>query len=661
MTLIDSLRHLGLSAPDARSDAELVAQYVRTRDEGAFAELLRRHGPTVYGVCRRVVGNGPDADDAFQAVFLVLARKAGTIGEPGLVGNWLYGVAVRTANKARIMNAKEANRRRLPPVPLNDYPASTANTADTDTFAVIDAELAALPDRYRAAFVTCVLNDRSRSEAARELGWPEGTVAARLAKARELLATRLSKRGVTLAVGAVAAVAVPMATASDTLNAVRELLAVGTASAVAPAAQTLSDEVVKTMTTSFPKWLAIAAVMAVTLTVGGAVLLAAGAGKPPVREASRAKAPVPKDGPREWKEAKPIQFDPHPHGDRITGVAFSPDGKFIAVAVGDQVRLLDAITRKQVNEHALTAKVPATITSVAFSPKGDRLAMTARDFVFVYSKLGKSPSGSSDRDWKMEGFDPHQVMWFTDKDGGEHLVATNGMETRHRDPKGKEQAYQGWGVFKHQPCVLAAVPGKNGWLMQFDNDKDPRGTADFWLWTPTDIERCRRLTGHIYRPECGAVSGDGKVIITGDGACHVVVWDGETFEKKAVVKCEGGVKSVAITQDGKTTAVFHGIGHAPKNALPGARPDTTNVTCDLMVTLYDTAALAKSDKAGPKPLLSWKTDKPLPGGRGGPVSLAFSPDGRTLLAAFADPFTDPKTAGDERSMGMRVWEWVPKN
>jgi RNA polymerase sigma factor (sigma-70 family) len=659
MTIADSLRHLGLSAPDARPDGELVGRYVRTRDEGAFAELLRRHGPTVYGVCRRVVGNGPDADDAFQAVFLVLARKAGTIGEPGLVGNWLYGVAVRTANKARVMNAKEANRRRQPPGRLNDYPAAAADLAAADTFAVIDAELAALPDRYRAVFVTCVLNGRSRSEAARELGWPEGTVAARVAKARELLAARLGKRGVTLAVGAFAAVAVPPATASDALNAVRELLAIGTASATAPAAQSLSDEVVKTMTTSYAKWLAVAGVLAVALTIGGALLLAAGTGKQsPVRASFN--APVPKETTREWQEGKPIRFDPDPHGDRITGVTCSPDGKFIAVAVGNQVRLLDATTRKQVNEHALTAKNPATITSVAFNPKGDRLAVTAKDFVFLYSELGKSPSVSSDRSWKVEGFDPHQVIWFAGKDGGEHLVATNGAETRHRDPKEKEQAYKGWAVFRHQSCVLAAVPGKNGWLMQFDNDKEERGTADFWLWTPADVERCRRLTGHPYRQECGAVSGDGKVIVTGDGAGHVVVWDGETFEKKAVVECAGGVKAIAITQDGKTTAVFHGIGHAPKNAVPGVRPDTANVTIDLIVTLYDTAALAKSDKAGPKPLLSWKTDKPLPGGRGGPVSLAFSPDGMTLLAAFGDPYIDPKTAGDERSMGVRVWEWVPK-
>ena len=657
MTLADSFRRLALFAPDAPPDSELVGRYARTRDEEAFAELLRRHGPTVYGVCRRVLRNGPDADDAFQAVFLVLARRAGTLGEPGAVGNWLYGVAVRTANKARVLNAKEANRRRPPPVPLDEYPAADGDPADADTLAVIDAELAALSDHYCAAFVTCVLNGRSRAEAARDLGWPEGTVAARLAKARELLVARLRKRGVTLAAGTFAAVAVPTAAASGALDAVRELSAVGTASAVAPAAQTLSDEVVRTMTTSYPKGLAAAGVLAVARAVGAAVLAAGAGERPPVPEPIRASAPVPKDGPMEWKEGKPIRFDPDPHGDRITGVAYSPDGKFIAVAVGNQVRLLDATTRKQVNEHALTAKAPATITSVAFSPKGDRLAVTAKDFVFLYSDLGKSPSVSSDRSWKVDSFDPHQVVWFADADGGEHLVATNGAETRHRDSNGKEQAYTGWPVFRHQPSLLAAVPGRDGWLMQFDSDKDPRGTADFWLWTPGDLKGCRRLTGHPHRPESGAVSGDGKVIVTGDGARHVVVWDGETFKKKVVVEVEGGVKAVAVTNDGKTTAVLHGIAHAPKNALPGGEPDTKNVTCDLMVTVYDTASLAKSDKAGPRPLLSWKTDEPLRGGRGGPVSLAFSPDGRTLLAAFADPYTDGTA---ERSMGVRVWEWVPR-
>jgi hypothetical protein len=101
MTIGDTLRHLTRTADDPRADGELLTRFARGRDEVAFAELLRRHGPTVYGVCRRTLGNTHDADAAFQAV---LARKAESIRPPGQVGNWLYGVAVRTANKARAMN-----------------------------------------------------------------------------------------------------------------------------------------------------------------------------------------------------------------------------------------------------------------------------------------------------------------------------------------------------------------------------------------------------------------------------------------------------------------------------------------------------------------------------------------------------------------------------
>ena len=248
MTLSDTLRYLSLSATDPRSDGELVAEFVGARDEAAFAELLRRHGPTVYGVCRRILGNGPDADDAFQAVFLVLNRKANAIRPLGMAGHWLYGVAVRTANKARVMNARRMKRDRRTAIPT----AATSGDRDSETLALIDAELAALPAVDRAAFVACDINGRSRSQAARELGWPEGTVAARLAKARELLAAQLRKRGVTLGAATFAAVAVPTAVSAETLMAVRELLAVGTASAVLPAAQQLSEEVLKSMTTI--KW-----------------------------------------------------------------------------------------------------------------------------------------------------------------------------------------------------------------------------------------------------------------------------------------------------------------------------------------------------------------------------------------------------------------------
>src|SRR5262245_12461947 len=96
--------------PDPPADADLVTRFAQTRDEGAFAELLRRHGPMVLGVCRRILADSHDADDAFQAAFVVLARRAGAVRPPGRVGPFLYGVAVKTATKAKIMAAKRRAR-----------------------------------------------------------------------------------------------------------------------------------------------------------------------------------------------------------------------------------------------------------------------------------------------------------------------------------------------------------------------------------------------------------------------------------------------------------------------------------------------------------------------------------------------------------------------
>jgi RNA polymerase sigma factor (sigma-70 family) len=295
MTLANILRRLSSSSADQQLDGDLVSRFVSTQDEAAFAEILRRHGPMVYGVCRRILGVNPDADDAFQAVFLVLARKANTIRPPGMVGNWLHGVAVRTANKARVMNARRVNRDRKVAA---ERVATVSDQFSTraETLELIDAELAELPEVYRAVLVACDLNGKSRSEAARQLGWPEGTVASRLAKARELLAERLRKRGVTLGLGAFATVLVPQAMASTTLAAVRELLTFGTASAVAPVAQQLSEEVIKMMTVAKVKLLAIW-MMALTFIAGAATMVADAGDNPgpAVVKTQKVNAPIPKD------------------------------------------------------------------------------------------------------------------------------------------------------------------------------------------------------------------------------------------------------------------------------------------------------------------------------------------------------------------------------
>lgn len=186
------LRHL---ENDPVTDGELLADFIR-QDESAFARIVRRHGPVVLDVCRRITRQEQDAEDAFQAVFLILAQRAVSIRSPHSLGYWLYGVAVRVSQRAR----RSSTRRRAREVQSGDVPEPflLPNERDPDLGHVLHEELAELPSHYREAIVTCDLRGVSRADAARALGVPEGTVSSRLANGRKKLAARLVRRGVVL-------------------------------------------------------------------------------------------------------------------------------------------------------------------------------------------------------------------------------------------------------------------------------------------------------------------------------------------------------------------------------------------------------------------------------------------------------------------------------
>jgi RNA polymerase sigma factor (sigma-70 family) len=184
------------------SDPELLERFLGQRDAAAFAALVRRHGPAVLGVCRRVLRNGHDAEDAFQATFLVLARKARFIARREALGSWLYGVAYRVALRAR---ADAARRRKHESQAAQRVEAQTACDALADDVRpVLDEEVSRLPDKYRRPVVLCYFEGKTYQEAARLLGWPPGTVSVRLARARGLLRRRLALRGLALSSAALA-------------------------------------------------------------------------------------------------------------------------------------------------------------------------------------------------------------------------------------------------------------------------------------------------------------------------------------------------------------------------------------------------------------------------------------------------------------------------
>jgi RNA polymerase sigma factor (sigma-70 family) len=200
--LRSAVAHLQRALAPPEGDAQLLARFLAGRDEAAFAALVRRHGPMVLGVCRRVLRHAQDAEDAFQATFLVLARKAASVRQREALGSWLYAVAYRTARQARdTLARRRARERQVDAMPHPEVAAAEVQ----DWRPVLDAELSGLPEKYRSPVVLCDLEGQPRREAARQLGLPDGTLSRRLAAGRKLLAERLSRRGVVLSGGALAA------------------------------------------------------------------------------------------------------------------------------------------------------------------------------------------------------------------------------------------------------------------------------------------------------------------------------------------------------------------------------------------------------------------------------------------------------------------------
>jgi RNA polymerase sigma factor (sigma-70 family) len=294
-----------VGAPDSLTDGQLLERFLSQRDEPAFTALVRRHGPMVLGVCRRVLGNATDAEDVFQAAFLVLVRKAASLTGRAVLGDWLHGVARRIALSAR----RAAARRRAKERSVAEREAQGEEVRD-DWLPLLDEELARLAEEYRLPLVLCDLEGRTRREAAELLGWPEGTVAGRLARGRALLARRLLQRARALSapfpaalVGSTANAALPPALLGSTAQAA--VLVAGGArtaqGALSAHALTLAQEVMRPML--MPK-LKYSFALLLVVALGGAGIGAIGLGRgpsPPAKAAPAKAAPAPE------KEKPPME------------------------------------------------------------------------------------------------------------------------------------------------------------------------------------------------------------------------------------------------------------------------------------------------------------------------------------------------------------------
>ncbi len=279
--IIKHLRTVALRQDGAGvTDGQLLETFVTTQDAGAFEALVRRHGPMVWGACHRLLRNQHDAEDAFQATFLVLARKAASVSPREMVGNWLYGVAHTVALRAQVATAKQRVRERQ--VMHMPEPAPVNQGIPEDLQTLLDQELRRLPDKYRTAIVLCDLEGRTRREVARQFKIPEGTLSSRLTTGRRMLATRLTRHGLVLSGGTVATImsqnaasaCVPASLVATTVKAAT-LVAAGQAVATAGVSTAVAALIEGAMKTMFLTKLKIAtaiALMAIVLMAGSGVL-----------------------------------------------------------------------------------------------------------------------------------------------------------------------------------------------------------------------------------------------------------------------------------------------------------------------------------------------------------------------------------------------------
>ncbi len=261
------------------SDRQLLERFAATRDEAAFAALVSRHGPMVLGVCRQLLGDHQHAEDAFQAVFLVLARKAGSLREPELLGNWLYGVAMRTARTARTRLARRRQTEEASAKQAAAPPAATADRAllDGEQAEALHREIDRLPGAFRMPVVLCYFEGLTLDEAAHRLRWPVGTLRSRLARAREKLRRALTRRGVVLSTAAMAASLAPRSASasvssllcdSTTRAAIQFVARHAAGGALAAPAAAQAQEVLRTMLLHKIKLAAMSLLVIATLAAG---------------------------------------------------------------------------------------------------------------------------------------------------------------------------------------------------------------------------------------------------------------------------------------------------------------------------------------------------------------------------------------------------------
>jgi RNA polymerase sigma factor (sigma-70 family) len=555
------LRHLrGLAGPAAAADpgdGRLLERFAHGRDEAAFAELVRRHGPLVLGVCRRVLHHEQDAEDAFQATFLVLARRAAALDRRGSVAGWLYVVAYRLALRARAAAARRRLHERQ--VALMS-PAADAPQAWLDLRPLLDEELSRLPEKYRLPLLLCDLEEKTNLQAARELGWPPGSMSKRLARGRELLRRRLARRGVTLAgaglaaaLGKDATAAVPAPLVDATVRAAASF-AGGAGGSASPTAAALANGLLRALSVNRLRTV-LGVVVALGLAVGAGTLAQRFA---PARdqEQPRSTAPPGAAQPEAAPRVRTDRYgDPLPpgavarlgtvrfrHDGEAGALAFSPDGAVLASVCSGEVILWDSATGRE--RRRLPVAVGLLDGQVLdFTPDGRTLAVGgSREGVSLWDVAG----GQRLRTLSLPRSDfPDSCRALRFSADGKTLAVADGDQAYLADvATGTVRAR----LDAHHSGIddIAFLP---------DGKSVALATADpsVQLWDPAAGKLIRRLgpdREHLIMRV--AFSPDGKLLAA--GSRHgVLLWDPGTGEDRGRLDAPmGAVMGLAFTPDGRS-------------------------------------------------------------------------------------------------------------
>jgi RNA polymerase sigma factor (sigma-70 family) len=587
------------------SDAHLLERYARGQDAHAFEALLRRHGPLVWRVCRRVLGHEQHAEDAFQAAFLALARRAASIRNPGALASWLHGVAYRIACKARAdLERTRTRQREAPALPVPD-PGREA--AWRELGRILEEEVHGLPEELRAPLLLCYWEGRTNEEAARQLGWPCGTVKTRLVRARGLLQRRLVRRGVSLPAGVAAALLAPPGARAlmpaTGVAALRAALALGAGAGEAPArVATLAEAGVRSLAAAKGK-AGLALTLAAGVLLAGTGLLAhqvfatrqpageqgGGVGRAAQRgDPPRAGAAGP-TGTDRFGDPLPagalarlgtVRFR---HGNRIRSLAFTPDGRQLVSHGADGIRIWDAATGREVR--SVVPEANGWISD----------ALLTRDGKSVVS---------------MEGLPNRFVARVRDRFDlrllREFALGQPFLQFRV-SPDGK----------------LLAVLGNSDTTIE--------------LWDVASGQQLRSWKGHTGRIWGHQFSPDGKALVTCGEDKAIRFWEMPAGKQvRAITGYPDIVGALAFSPDGTLLATV---------GMTEVRPGVGSWPRDNRVRLWDVKAGREVRR------LAMPEKKTAFGYRLGFYDIAFGPDGRTLATSGADDmvrFWDPATGKELR-------------